>query len=186
MSTTETDTARFLGALLAPGPTAGSGNNRDLYDPLLGSWDATVVDHLADGTDRRQSAEMHFTKVLEGRAVQDLWIAPARAERNGAPPAAGNRFGTTLRVYDPATDTWKVTWINPVTGAEDRLVGRREGSRIVQTGSDPEGRPRRWVFEEVRPDAFHWRGVVSKDGGKSWVCETEFFARRRGAPPAGT
>lgn len=175
---------QFLEALSAPGPSLHGGSNADLYDRLIGDWDAEVVDHLPDGTDRRQSAEMHFARVLEGRAVQDLWIAPALRERGGPAGGArgGNRYGTTLRVYDPKIDAWRVTWWNPVTGIETRLVGRRAGSQIVQTGSDEDGRLIRWVFVEVGPEAFHWRGDRSEDGGRTWTCETEFFARRR---PAG-
>jgi hypothetical protein len=87
---------------------------RDLYGPLIGSWEGEVVDHLEDGSERRQTAEFHFAWVLEGRAVQDLWIAPARRGRSG-PPGPGNRYGTTLRFYDPRIDAWRITWINPVT-----------------------------------------------------------------------
>lgn len=171
----------LLDALTAAERLPGRGESRDLYDGLIGSWDAEVVDHLPDGTDRRQSAEMHFAWVLEGRALQDLWIVPARRERNPpeSPAAPGNRYGTTLRVYDPALDAWRITWSNPVTGAETHLVGRRVGSQVVQTGADADGRLVRWVFPEIRPDSFHWRGEKSEDGGKSWSCDTEFFARRR-------
>ncbi|MBI5069279.1 MAG: hypothetical protein HZB56_13675 [Deltaproteobacteria bacterium] len=175
----------FLAALLDPGPAPLAGSNADLYDPLLGDWDAEVIDHRPGEPPHRQSAEMHFARVLEGRAVQDLWIAPARGERAGA-GRPGNRYGTTLRVYDPALDAWRITWWNPVTGVENRLVGRRVGSRIVQTGSDADGRLVRWVFVEVGPDRFHWRGEGSGDGGQTWTCETEFLARRRGAPPLTT
>jgi hypothetical protein len=176
----------FPEALTAPEPSLPRGGSRDLYDGLVGSWDAEVVDHLPDGSDRRQSAEMHFAWVLEGRALQDLWIAPARRERQPLEktPAPGNRYGTTLRVYDPKLDAWRITWINPVTGVETRLVGRRVGSQIIQTGSDADGRLVRWVFAELRRDFFHWRGETSVDGGGSWTCDTEFFARRRNLDPA--
>jgi len=173
--------SQFLEALAAPSSTLGSGGTRQIYDGLIGSWDAQVVDHMSDGSERRQSAEMHFAWVLEGRAIQDLWIAPARRDRVGQ-PAAGNRFGTTLRVYDPTIDAWRITWINPATGAHNQLVGRRVGTQIVQTGADADGRLVRWVFVEVTPEEFHWRGEVSEDGERSWRCETEFLARRRVAP----
>ena len=174
--------AQFLEALTAPGPSPGDGRNGDLYDGLIGDWDAEVVDRLPDGTERRQSAEMHFVRVLEGRAVQDLWIVPAIRERGSTKkPEKGNRYGTTLRVYDAKLDVWRVTWWNPVTGAENHLVGRRVGSQIVQTGSDGDGRLIRWVFDHVGPDTFHWKGERSEDGGQTWVCDTEFSARRRPA-----
>ena len=61
--------AVFLEALRAGGPLANGGESSDLYDGLIGDWDAEVVDHLPGGVDRPQSAEMHFGWVLEGRAV---------------------------------------------------------------------------------------------------------------------
>lgn len=175
---------QFVEALTAPPPSPLAGRDADLYDALLGDWDAEVVDHLPDGTVRRQSAEMHFARVLEGRAVQDLWIVPALRDRSASSAVPGNRYGTTLRVYDPAAGTWRVTWWNPVSGKENRLVGRREGVRIVQTGEE-DGKPIRWIFEEAGPERFHWVGESSPDGGHSWVRHTEFLARRRhAAPPA--
>lgn len=170
----------FFEALRAPAPHASLSGPRDVYAPLLGAWDARVVDHLSDGAEREQSAEIHFMRVLEGRAIQDVWIVPARAARSGAVSSTeGARYGTTLRVYDPELDVWRITWWNPLTGVECRLVGGRAGSQLVHTGIDADGRPIRWSFVELGPDSFHWRGECSRDGGKSWVCETEYFARRR-------
>jgi hypothetical protein len=170
----------FLEALRSQGPPEDRKGASGLYDGLIGSWDAEVVDPLPDGSDRRQSGEIHFAWVLEGRAVQDVFIAPARSERPvTSPPSAGNRYGTTLRVYDSSIDAWRITWINPVTGAENRLVGRPEGQQIIHRGTDAAGRPIRWSFVEIRPDSFHWRDERSEDGGGSWICDIEFFARRR-------
>jgi hypothetical protein len=179
-----TDTL-FLEALRAAHAPAGRGGSIDMFTPLIGDWDAEVVDHLPGGISRRQSAEVHFAWVLEGRAIQDLWIAPARQDRlTSAPRAAdGNRYGTTLRIYDPELDAWRLTWWNPVARVETRLVGRRVGSQIVQTGADAAGRLIRWVFVELRNDRFHWRGEYSEDGGLTWICATEYFARRRLPPP---
>jgi hypothetical protein len=182
--------AQFLEALRSAGPRVSRGETSDLFSGLIGDWQAEVVDHLPGGTDRRQSAEIHFAWVLEGRAVQDLWIAPARPQRQkpDAEPADGNRYGTTLRVYDPRIDAWRIAWSNPITGVETRLIGRRVGSQIVQTGADAEGRFIRWVFVELSRDRFHWRGEHSSDGGRTWTCDTEYFARRvtppgEAAPP---
>ena len=157
--------ALFLEALRAAHPPAARGGSSDMYAQLIGDGDAEVVDHLPGGVGRRQSAEMHFAWVLEGRAIQDLWIAPARHDRVklDTPAADGNRYGTTLRVYDPELDAWRVTWWNPVTRVEIRLVGRRVGSQVMQTGTDADGRLIRWVFVELHSDRFHWRGERSAD-----------------------
>lgn len=170
--------APFLDALLASGPCAGPGTQRDLYAELIGSWEADLVDHLPAG-DRRLTAEVHFAWILEGRAVQDVWIVPARSERGPGLASAGNRCGTTVRRYDPALDAWRISWWNPVDGSEAHLVGRREAGRIVHTGTGSDGRLLRWSFVELGPRTFHWRGERSPDGGRSWISEAEFFGRRR-------
>jgi hypothetical protein len=42
--------------------------------------------------------------VLEGRAIQDVWMIPRLQDRQPGIqplPGAGNWYGTTLRIYDP-------------------------------------------------------------------------------------
>jgi hypothetical protein len=107
-----------------------------------------------------------------------VWIVPARSDRS-RPIGPRNLYGTTLRVYDPSEDAWNVTWINPPNGAFTRLVGRREGDRIVQVGDDRDGR-NRWIFAEITPDSLRWTGEVSTDGGRTWRLLAEFALRRVG------
>ena len=109
--------------------------------------------------------------------MQDLWIVPARRDRRG-PPEPGNRYGTTFRMWDAALGAWRIRWVNPVSGSENTLVARRVGADIVQTGADASGRLLRWIFEAIQPNSFHWRGDISEDGGRTWTCQVEFFARQ--------
>ena len=179
----------FAPRLIAPGPVPGEGSNRELYAPLIGDWEGEVVDRLPAG-EVRQTAELHFAWVLGGRAVQDLWIVPAQREASSpAVPGAGPpRYGTTLRVYDPARDRWRVAWFNPLSGAENHLEGRHEGRQVVQVGVDPGAGAMRWTFDVIDQGAFHWKGEISADGGKTWICDTEFAAVRAAprapSPPA--
>ncbi|HJW43864.1 MAG TPA: putative glycolipid-binding domain-containing protein [Geothrix sp.] len=180
------DATSFVRKLLASGPAAKEGANRDLYGMLVGDWDAAVVDRTDSGA-VYQSAEIHATWALRGRAIQDLWIVPAVHDREAdSPGQAGRpvRYGTTIRVYDPGKDRWNITWFNPVTGAENHLEGRREGGEIMQTGFGPGGIPMRWVFDHVLPDAFHWRGERFVEDSKTWACDTEFLALRAAPPQA--
>jgi hypothetical protein len=175
----------FLEALRAKGALDAQAKRMTLYDSLLGDWNVDVVDYDADGSRRTNKGEWHFAWVLEGRAMQDVLIVPPRGSREGQ-PIQGNRYGTTLRVYDPATDVWRITWINPVTGVTNTLTGRKQGEEIVQEGKDADGPLNRWIFSEVTAHSFRWRGEISTDEGKTWRLGAEFFGRRaapRGARP---
>jgi len=172
------DDTHVLGqVLLADGPAADRAASMMLYGQFVGSWDGTVVVHNTDGTRRESSAEVHFGWVLAGRAVQDVWIAPAR---HGRQPADQDRMhGTTLRVYDPGNDVWQITWIDPVKQRFDRMTGRKVGDNIVQAYRDDQGVRCQWLFTEITAESFHWISRDSADEGRTWTARGEFFLRRR-------
>jgi hypothetical protein len=169
----------LLQALGSPGRSNELTDHEDIYGWLVGGWEATVYDYAADGTASESSGEWHFGWVLEGRAIQDVWIAPPRPQRKSRTLSKqNNRYGTSLRVYDRETGVWRVTWFNPVNGARNDLVGRRQGADIVQEGIAPDGRKIRWLFTEIMPTSFIWRGESLEPDGKTWRLEAEFRARR--------
>lgn len=169
----------FVRALHADGVEPAHADNLKLYAWLIGSWMLDISEVLDDGTTRRRPGEWHFGWVLEGRAIQDVWIVPPRgAGRRGDTVAQRQYYGTTLRVYDPAIDAWRIQWTDPVVQAHLSMTGRRQGDDIVQLGTDAAGNLRRWSFSEITPDAFRWRGEISADGGATWRCHIDFRARR--------
>jgi hypothetical protein len=169
----------FLECLHAGGPSADRAGNMDLYGWLIGSWDLEVTRFLPDGTRRRRPGEWHFGWVLEGRAIQDVWVVPPRGPQHQGDAAANvNAYGTTLRVYDPRIDAWQVQWTDPVTQSYLSMIGRKEGSDIVQLGKSPDGNLIRWSFSEITQKSFRWRGEVSVNNGATWRLDVEFLARR--------
>ena len=78
----------------------------------------------------------------------------------------------------PSIQAWRVTWINPVTGGRDELIGRWSGKDIVQLGTHSKGTPIRWTFTEITPDSFRWLGEALQPDGKTWTLEGEFRAKR--------
>jgi hypothetical protein len=154
-------------------------DQEDIYGWLIGSWEADVYDYSADGTSHESSGEWHFGRVLEGRAIQDVWIAPPRSQRNTKTMSKQyNRYGTSLRVYDREIGAWRVTWFNPVSGARNDLIGRRQGDDIIQEGTNADGRRIRWSFKDITPTSFRWLGESLGPDGKTWRLEAEFRARR--------
>ena len=177
-------TRAFADVLLSSVPSPELGEASGLYAPLMGSWNVEAIDVETDGSQRRTTGEWHFSWALEGRAVQDVFIVPARNVRGGLEmPSTGNRYGTTIRFHDRTSGQWVITWFNPVTGAVNRLLARREGDAIVQVGTDPDGTMRRWTFRDMSPERFRWVGEESRDGGTTWRTHVEFLARRPGGEP---
>jgi hypothetical protein len=173
--------SKFLEALGADGPAADRAGKMDLYGRFVGSWDLDVTQFPQPGASRQRKGEWHFGWALEGRAIQDVWIVPPRGElRHGDAAANANSYGTTLRVYDPRIDAWQIQWTDPVTRNFLQMIGRAEGSDIVQLGTRPDGHLIRWSFREITRDSFQWRGEVSGDDGASWHRNVEFSATRMG------
>jgi hypothetical protein len=121
---------------------------------------------------------VHVGWVLEGRAVQDVWIMPRRAERTDAVDKTRNMYGTTLRVWDPSIEAWRITWTNPAGDHHEHQIGRRVGRDVVQVGMRPDGTPTRWTFTDVTRDSFHWLGEALDKDGRTWRLEGEFLATR--------
>jgi hypothetical protein len=177
----DSKSSHLIAALHADGPASDRADRLGLYGQFVGDWDADIVTYAPDGVRHQGRGEIHFGWILEGRAIQDVWMIPRRNDRRpDAPvmPVAGNWYGTTIRVYDPALDAWRITWIDPATNNYYQQIGRKQGADIVQEGTTEKGALSRWSFTEIAPRSFHWKGEASFDKGASWRLLVEVFARR--------
>lgn len=169
----------FSDALISSGPAAELGSAAEAFSWLIGGWVADVKDIDEDGSVRTGTGEWWFSWVLEGRAIQDVWIVPSRADRMDKRQTANNRYGSTIRYFDRTGDLWRIVWINPVSRALNTLHGRRSGNRIVLEGTHADT-PIRWSFQDIESDSFLWRGEEkTKDG--DWRLSAEFRLRRMAA-----
>jgi hypothetical protein len=160
----------MMEALAAPGRAPEIPAEHDIYGWLVGSWQLDVVRYLTDVRDRGIRGEAHFGWVLEGRAVQDVWIMKAES--------IVNTYGTTFRMWDPALQAWRVTWTNPISGRRDELIGRKHGHDLVQIGMHGDGTPIRWIFTDITAASFRWLGEALNPDGHTWTLEAEFLGRR--------
>ena len=156
----------FIDALHTDRPAPDRADKMGLYGWLTGRWEMDAVTYGDDGSTHTGRGEIHFGWVLEGRAIQDVWILP------------GIFHGTTLRVYDPDIDAWHILWSDPVRQYYARQIGRARGNDIVQEGKNDAGAMLRWSFTDITPDSFRWLGERSTDGGATWQLQAEFLARR--------
>lgn len=168
---------RTAAALFADGPYAGQEDGLMLFGQFVGAWAIDWRGQDGQGNWLEAKGEWHFAWVLEGRAVQDVWIVPSRAERERVGHTEGE-YGTTLRLFDPSERVWKVTWHGPAYANVLSFVARQEGEEIVLRGADGKGNPMNWIFSDISATSFRWRSVRSTDGGTTWEMREEMFVRR--------
>jgi hypothetical protein len=164
VSTMTADT--FTEALSSTAAAADRADKMKLYAWLIGRWTMDATVYRDDGTQHQGPGKIYFAWVLEGRAIQGVWILP------------GVFYGTTLRVYDPGIDAWHILWSDPMRQVYTRQIGRAHGGDIVQLGNNDAGEPVRWSFTAIKPDSFRWTGERSRDDGNTWQMQAEFHARR--------
>src|SRR5436190_15055588 len=158
----------FRTVLAASGRADEIPESADAYGWLVGSWELDVLHYWAQNVSARGiKGEVHAGWVLEGRAVQDVWIMPSRSERTSRLDKKFNMYGTTLRAWDSAIEAWRITWINPAGDHFEQQIGRKIGNDVVQLGTRPDGTTTRWSFTKITPDSFHWLGEALQPDGKS-------------------
>ena len=178
ISTGTGTTTAFPNVLAASDRSPEIPESEDVYGWLVGDWELVVCHYLGlDVKSRVVRGEVHAGWVLQGRAVQDVWLYPSD------PAAAGLdtmiTYGTTLRVWDPAIKAWRITWINPARNHREEQIGRRMDKDIVQIGFRSNGQSTRWRFTEITPDSFHWLGDALQPDGQTWQLEAECRATRK-------
>jgi hypothetical protein len=156
----------FMRTLHSGGPAPDRANALDLYGRFVGDWRMAAAVHADDGSVHHGAGEIHFGWVLQGRAIQDVWILPDVF------------YGSTLRIFDPGLGAWHILWSDPVRQYYARQVGRADGDDIVQVGRRDDGAILRWRFTEIRSASFHWLGERLADDGATWQLQADFRAER--------
>ena len=161
--------------LQALGPSPALGEQANVFGRFVGTWDVDYGEIGEDGKMTHFQGELIVGWVMDGHALQDLFIA--------YPTAAGKErtMGTTLRFLDSKSGKWHVVYIEPPTNTIFELTGGQEGDRIVLYGKDKQGSLARWSFNDIKNDTFTWRGEGSRDSGKTWRLEEEHHMKRRTA-----
>jgi hypothetical protein len=169
----------FVTALVSVQRASEIPQEDDIFGWLIGSWEIDAVLHDGDGRTRTIKGEVHASWVLEGRAIQDLFIFPRRTERHSGAPVQSDRYGTTIRTYDGKLRAWCVNFINPASEETSaQLVARRSGDDIEMEGKLSDGTAIRWRYQEITPNSFHYGAERLQSDGKSWQVYLELFGKR--------
>jgi hypothetical protein len=167
----------MITTLEARGPHPSIGDQAQIFDRFVGTWDCNYASFKEDGTTEHAKGEVIFGWVLDGRAVQDIWTCIEK-------DSTGERkLGTTVHFFDPKIGKWRIVWIDPISYAIKVLSGGAVGDRIVLEGAADDGVRMRWSFNDIRRDSFIWRGEKSRGDGRTWRLTDEYHLKRRSAAP---
>jgi hypothetical protein len=111
----------MVAGLQAMGPHPSLGEQAQVFGRFVGIWDGEYTEFSKDGKTTHSSGEWIFGWIMDGRAIQDLFIihpSAARKERY---------IGTTLRYFDPKSGAWSVTL--PGEWCSRHTYRRRSGRR---------------------------------------------------------
>jgi hypothetical protein len=114
----------MIRALSATSPHPSLGDQTRVFDRFVGTWDFDCVLYSADGTIVRFPGEWIFGWVLDGRALQDVWIG---YQKSRSPGERG--IGTTLRFYDAKAAQWHIIFVVPGPPAEKPPPVRKDRGR---------------------------------------------------------
>lgn len=175
----------WLKGLGSAGPSPDLREELMLFGQFVGDWKIVESRSLEqDGRWETRTGELHWRWVLDGRAVQDVWMY--HEEDSGRLVPAG----TTLRFYDQGRHLWRSIWITPHYNDVGLFLGRRVGDEIVlelqgESRHEDEGELK-WIFSDIKPNSFRWRAEESTDGAKTWVVKHEMTIVRLGTGGAAS
>jgi hypothetical protein len=163
-------------ALKATSPHPTLGDQGQVPGRLVGTWDVEYTTFAKDGTASQRTGEFIVEWVMDGRALQDLWIVHPSGTRTEREVYAD------LHWFDAKSRTWRAAFVDPEHGSVAKFTGGPVGSdRYVLETPDLGSNRTRWSFYDIRRDSFAVRGEASKDDGKTWKLESEYKMQRRRA-----
>ena len=163
----------FINALCSNTINERISEEYDFFGSLIGEWDIVWNDHLEDAEPRRVKGEWIFSRVLDGTAVQDIFIVPSRSERL-RDKQLDAEYGTTLRIYNPQTMAWDVFY--GCMGEAIRLTARKVGEEIILTENTT--RKMRYVFSDIKSSSFLWRKERMNENDE-WLTVAKVMAEKR-------
>jgi hypothetical protein len=163
-------------ALKAASPNPALGDQAQVLGRIVGTWDVEYTDFTKNGTAIHRTGEFIVGWIMDGQAVQDLWIVNPSGTRKE------REVYTDVHWFDTKARTWRAAFVDPERGSIAKFTGGPAGNdKYVLVTSDLGSKQTRWSFNDIRPDSFVWRDEASNDDGKTWKLQAEYLMKRRRA-----
>jgi hypothetical protein len=137
------------------------------FDFEFGSWKAHLSRLSKPLTGSTTWVEYDGTSV-----VRKVWDGRANLGELEVDGPAGHIEGLTLRLYNPKSHQWNITFSNSNDGTPGRaMIGQFKNGRgefYDQESLDGRAIYVRFVFSEIAKNSFKFEQAFSDDGGKTW------------------
>jgi hypothetical protein len=153
------------------------GDQAQIPARIVGTWDVEYTDFAKDGKAIHRTGEFIVEWVMDGRALQDLWIVNPSGTRKE------REVYTDLHWFDAKSRTWRAAFVDPEHGSLAEFTGGPVGNDrfVLETQDLGSNQTNRWSFNDIRSDSFTWRDEASSDGGNTWKILAEYRMKRRRA-----
>lgn len=120
-----------------------------------------------------------------GRSVvHKVWGGAANLGEIDLSGPAGRLQGMSLRLYDPASGQWRLSFASPRSGdlGPPTIGGFKDGRGEFYSQETLDGRPIfvRFVFSDITPATFRFEQAFSGDGGRTWEVNWIATFRKQG------
>ena len=153
--------------------------NLDQFGRFVGQWYIEQEVLQPDGSWQAvEPAEWRFHYAIGGYAIQDQWIQPPSSQT--LMPGETRQYGTNLRIYDPESDSWQITWAaSDSPSFTTYTANANERGEIVMSGPDPDrpGVTQRITYFDIMDDQWSWRLEFSRDD-ENWLEVARISAAR--------
>lgn len=137
------------------------------FDFEFGAWKAKVSRLLHPLTGSTTWVAFEGTSV-----VRKVWDGSANLGELEVEGPTGRIQGLTLRLYNPQSHQWNISWANSGAGTlGPAMLGEfRNGRGEFFNQESLNGRAVyvRFVFSDIAPTSFRFEQAFSDDGGKTW------------------
>lgn len=137
------------------------------FDFEFGTWSVHLSRLVKPLTGSTEWVEYDGTSV-----VRKVWDGRANLGELAVDGPTGPIQGLSLRLYNPASDEWRISWANsrdgilgpPMVGGFTDGIGEFYNQEVFNGRSIFV----RFVFSDITPNSFRLEQAFSDDGGKSW------------------
>ena len=137
------------------------------FDFEIGAWEAHISRLLHPLTGATTWVEYDGTSV-----VQKVWNGRANLGELEVNGPAGHIEGLSLRLYNPQSRQWNISWANSKDGTLGQaMIGEFKDGRgefFDQESLNGRAIYVRFIFSNITPHSFRLEQAFSDDGGKTW------------------